>query len=541
MINAAISFTPDTFGSGSSRPLGRRVANLAFLRAALAGRGGAPIVGYGYEGHHEAEFAALVRSIAPGIEARWAVMSQIDELARQKVVHRLDHAVGAEVAARAWTGLGGHSISAVVHTLFNGLPGLAALVRDPLTTWDALICTSRSARSLVEAVFDAERDYARWRYGAAVAPMTPQLPVIPLGVHTDDFSSNEARRQQAREALQIGPSEVVALYLGRLSLMSKAHPGQMYQGLQAASRRCRQAVTLVECGWPKTESDGVAIRAGAQLLAPGVRHLLVNGQDDNVRLAWDAADLFISLSDNIQETFGLTPLEAMAAGLPVVASDWNGYRDTVRDGVDGFLIPTWAPAPTMGNHLGFAHQSCTITDDMLSWGAAASTSVDMDRLVDALSELIANPDLRRRMGASGQARARAEFDWRHVYCRYQALWSELDARRLAEGQGAAAPRSGGQLEPFTAFAAHPTHHISGATVAALRSDASLSAYQHLAAHTLFPAGAASSPAIVPLWRLLEAAPRTLADAATDLDLPLRSVVLAASVLAKMGFVELGAR
>jgi hypothetical protein len=314
----------------------------------------------------------------------------------------------------------------------------------------------------------------------------------------------------------------------------------MYLGLQMAGQRSGQRVTLIECGWPKTEGDEAAIRTGPQLLAPGIRHLLIDGQDHHVRLAWDAADLFISLSDNIQETFGLTPLEAMAAGLPVVASDWNGYRDTVRDGVDGFLIPTWAPAPTMGNHLGFAHQSRTITDDMLSWGAAASTSVDMGRLVDALSELIANPDLRRRMGTSGQARARAEFDWRHVYDRYRSLWSELDERRLADGQDTVAPRGGGQLEPFAAFAAHSTHHISGATLAALRSSATLQAYQQLAAHPLFPAGAASSPAIVPLWRLLEIEPWALADASAKLGLPLRSVVLAASVLAKMGFVELSA-
>ena len=40
----------------------------------------------------------------------------------------------------------------------------------------------------------------------------------------------------------------------------------------------------------------------------------------------------------MQETFGLTPLEAMAAGLPCVVSDWNGYRDTVRLFLEG--VPT---------------------------------------------------------------------------------------------------------------------------------------------------------------------------------------------------------
>ena len=40
-----------------------------------------------------------------------------------------------------------------------------------------------------------------------------------------------------------------------------------------------------------------------------------------------ASDMFISLADSYQETFGLTPIEAMASELPVVASNWNGYRN----------------------------------------------------------------------------------------------------------------------------------------------------------------------------------------------------------------------
>ena len=39
-----------------------------------------------------------------------------------------------------------------------------------------------------------------------------------------------------------------------------------------------------------------------------------------------ASNLVLSLVDNIQETFGLSIAEAMAAGRPVVASNWNGYE-----------------------------------------------------------------------------------------------------------------------------------------------------------------------------------------------------------------------
>ncbi|MFN3584949.1 glycosyltransferase family 4 protein [Phenylobacterium sp.] len=538
MIHAALSFTPDTLRPGG-RALGRRVANMAFLRAAVAGHAGRPVVGYGYEDHHGPEFLAAIRSIDAEAQARWLLTSQVEELAAQKVVHRLDPAFQAEIWARAWAGVGRYSITAVAHTVFNHLQDLARLVREPVMPWDALICTSQALRASVTAVIEAELEYARWRYGAKVAPRLPQLPVIPLGVHTSDFAAVGGQREPARAALGIGPDEVVALFVGRLSLMSKAHPGQMYRGLQAAARTSGRSVTLVECGWPKTGNDEEAFRTGPALLAPDVRHLLVDGNDPLARSrAWDAADLFVSLSDNIQETFGLTPLEAMAAGLPVIASDWDGYRDTVRDGVDGFLIPTRSPAPGFGKHLAFAHQSRTITDDMLSWGAAAATSVDPDRLAAALSELIASPDLRRRMGASGQERARTVFDWAHVYARYQELWGELDARRRTEGHDAIAPRSGGQVEPFTAFASYPTHGISGETVVSLRPGAAFAAYQQLAGHALFPAGAAAVATAAPLWTLIEREPMTLNAAADAIGQPLGRIVMAAGVLAKMGFVTL---
>ena len=54
----------------------------------------------------------------------------------------------------------------------------------------------------------------------------------------------------------------------------------------------------------------------------------------------NAANIFVSLSDNIQETFGLTVIEAMAAELPCVVTDWNGYKDLVKDNETGYLIPT---------------------------------------------------------------------------------------------------------------------------------------------------------------------------------------------------------
>ncbi|HRE90473.1 MAG TPA: glycosyltransferase, partial [Myxococcota bacterium] len=69
-----------------------------------------------------------------------------------------------------------------------------------------------------------------------------------------------------------------------------------------------------------------------------------------------AADVFVSLADNVQETFGLSVIEAMAAGLPVVVSDWDGYKDTVRDGEDGFRVTTTMPPVGAADHIAAAYE-----------------------------------------------------------------------------------------------------------------------------------------------------------------------------------------
>src|SRR6185437_4529883 len=108
-------------------------------------------------------------------------------------------------------------------------------------------------------------------------------------------------------------------------------------GLQIAAERSGRRLALIQCGRAPNEPIAEAYTSGAAAFAPSVRLIPVDSRvDADRRNAWAAGDLFVSLSDGIQETFGLTPVEAMAAGLPVVVSDWNGYRDTVRDGVEGF-------------------------------------------------------------------------------------------------------------------------------------------------------------------------------------------------------------
>jgi hypothetical protein len=154
-------------------------------------------------------------------------------------------------------------------------------------------------------------------------------------------------------------------------------------------------------------------------------------------LLYAAADVFVSPVDNIQETFGLALLEAMATGLPVVASDWSGYRDIVRNGTEGFLIPTYWSSPSAET----AGHYSPVMDSSNEYYLAQHTLVDTKALYERLRLLVRNPELRQQLGAAGSARARAEFSWRAVIHKFGALWSQQleDCRiKMSEPRSAAA-------------------------------------------------------------------------------------------------------
>jgi len=364
---------------------------------------------------------------------------------------------------RSEAGDDAYSLMGLIHTIapphMRQLIAMASV--GPVQPWDAIICTSPSVQEAVARMFDKWGDHLAERTGGQ-APPRPQLPVLPLGVDAPALAALADRpevRARRRAALGLAEADVLALWVGRLSFFEKAFPQPMFRALQAAAEATGARIAFALAGWFPGDRDRARYEQAARACAPDVKIEFLDGNDrELVGELWAASDLFLSLVDNIQETFGITPLEAMAAGLPVVASDWDGYRYTLRHGEGAFLVPTLG-APPGGLGLTMTVRQIFEIDSYQAFAGAVAqfTAVHVGKAAEAIAELVRSPDLRRRMGAGGRARVAGAFDWPVVVAQYLALIDEL--AEIRRGSPAVQMRhrvNPVKGDPFAEFAGFPT-------------------------------------------------------------------------------------
>jgi glycosyltransferase involved in cell wall biosynthesis len=546
---AVIRAEPDGYDMAKTQLMGRQAAGNGFLRAAVQARAGQTIQGFAPNARAAQGFGQIVRGIDPAARVDWIPSDQLARLSERGVLYLADASVATHARLRLRTELTAFSLCGVTHTTAShgAMDEIAGLYREATAPWDALVCTSTAVRETVRRVHAAEADYLRWRLGREVRlPDLPQLPVIPLGVHCDDFDFDADARGRARQALDLADDVVVGLFVGRLVFHAKAHPYPTLVAFQRAAEGTGQAMALIFSGWFPNAEVEAAFRTGAAQFAPDVRVIFLEGREQAQKdRAWAAADIFVSPSDNVQETFGLTPIEAMAAGLPVVVSDWDGYKDTVRDGVDGFRVKTWAPGDGAGQALARALETTSHTYDQYCWAAAQATAVDVEGFADAVTRLAADAELRRTQGAAGRRRARDTYDWAVVYRQYQALWAELNARRNAARADpglvawlAAAPKAApSRLDPFTIFEHYPTQAIGPQSRLVQAPGATAADLKDLLDHPLFGALSAPNDLYERLF-ILAGAGVGVADAARTLGTNIPAVTRCTAFLAKLGLMSI---
>jgi glycosyltransferase involved in cell wall biosynthesis len=367
--------------------------------------------------------------------------------------------------ARQRLGAGSFALSGVTHTLCtaNAVKQICEFVTAPFEPHDALICTSRAVATMVRAVTDRYAQYLRDRHGGTPG-VNFRLETIPLGVDTERFRPATAGERAAeRRALGIGDAEVVVLFVGRFAHHAKAHPFPMFRGVDLAGQAAGRAIRLLMSGWAPNQAIRDAFAEGARAFAPGVTVTFVDGMNPITRFdVWRAADLVVSLVDNIQETFGLVIVEAMASGLPVVAADWDGYRDLVEDGRTGLLVPTTMVAGALGaatSRLMFGE----LDYDHFLAEVSQTVTVDVSAAGAALARLVGDEALRATLGANARQRALDLFAWPRIIAAYEALWRDQETQRQDFARFRA--RSGGfdvpahYPPPERSFAGYPTRWL----------------------------------------------------------------------------------
>lgn len=484
MASSLAVYLPAGTFAAERNPFGRTIANRELYRALIRHGGFDPLTFVTQE-------AADLQAINAGLALRSPPTSlQVARRGSQSAVRAA--AAGALLRGDpdfhdlAWerrraAGDEAYSLIGFIHTLAP--PALRQRITSaaiaPTQPWDAQICTSPSVQASVVSMYDAWDAYLADRFNGTAGPR-PLLPVIPLGVDAKRFSEH-ADRPAARAALRaelgLDPDDVLVLWVGRLSFFEKAYPQPMFRAVEEAALATGARVHFAMAGWfPNGELDERRYRNAATAYSPTVQVSFEDGNDaGRVADLWAAADIFVSLVDNVQETFGLTPVEAMAAGLPVVVSDWDGYRFTVRDGETGFLIRTLGgPQDGSGEPLAWAHLMLVEAYQSYVGTVAQYTAVDVGHAARAIADLIRSPDLRKRMGAAGRAHVAARFDWPVVIAQVRDLLDELAGMRAA---APVAPKrrklNPFVVDPFRDFAGFPNATLTSETWLSVRSGASI--------------------------------------------------------------------
>jgi Glycosyltransferase len=219
-----------------------------------------------------------------------------------------------------------------------------------------------------------------------------RMRVVPCGVDCRLF--HDVGRDRARRVLQLPGEQPILLQLGRL--VPRKGIDDVIRSVAELRRRHAIDARLIIVGGDSHVPDEVA--------TPHLRDLRRTARDHDVddavqfvgqrggdvlRYYYSAADVFVTTP--WYEPFGITPLEAMACGTPVIGTNVGGIKFTVVDGETGYLVPPRDP------------------------GAIAARAAG----------LLRNGSLRQQMSAHATARVRAHFRWTDVAAAIDALYDDV--------------------------------------------------------------------------------------------------------------------
>ncbi len=231
------------------------------------------------------------------------------------------------------------------------------------------------------------------------------IRIIPSGVDTKQFLPTASQRMAIRRQYGLSADTTVILMAGALT--KRKSPHTLIEAAAQLRPRCQQGRYAKQTGQTLSPhylicGDGPLrqeLEARVHTLGlASVFHFAGFCRDVSAYLA--AADIFVHTP--VWEGLGVAVIEALAAGLPVVASRAGGIPDIITDRETGLLIP----------------------------------AQDSSALCNALIQCLRHPDWAKTLGARGQAKVRTHFDIETTARANEALYYELLAARRERQRGA---------------------------------------------------------------------------------------------------------
>ncbi len=251
-----------------------------------------------------------------------------------------------------------------------------------MSAWRERLHTLLVNRGVIQILVTSS---ARTKNNAIEAGVQPKrIKIIYNAIMPFDIS--HADREPVRQQIVLKPDDVLFLTVGRL-VYEKGHEFLVEAMSEVAKSAPNATVGICGDGPLRGELVHQIERLGLQ------KKVNLLGLWENLHELLAAADVFVLPSR--WEGLPMALLEAMMAGLPVIATRVEGVDEVVEDGVHGLLVPTEAP----------------------------------DALAKAILQLCRDPEMRRRMGAAARKRVLESYTTDRMCGQYLALMR----RGLGEG------------------------------------------------------------------------------------------------------------
>lgn len=249
---------------------------------------------------------------------------------------------------------------------------------------DAIIAVSSETKRDVLACFDVPEE---------------RVSVIYNGIDLEEYREN--KNPEFLDKLGIDSARPYLLFVGRVTRQK----GIMH--LLRAIKKLDTSFQIVLCA---SSADTPEIAAEVEAAINKVREyrqdiVWIRGMIDRKEIIalYSGASVFVCPS--IYEPFGIINLEAMACGIPVVATAVGGIKEVVIDEITGFLVP-------------FEKVTENLSEEK-------AEELFHDVLASRINQLMGDPALRARMGAAGRLRVERHFGWSAIAQKTEALYQNV--------------------------------------------------------------------------------------------------------------------